>query len=55
MHKIIIPEQIVENPNFKLILVVKEWPTLFVHTKYISTCSVLSLQQKLKYTQASVC
>ena len=24
MHKIIIPEQIVENPNFKLILVVKE-------------------------------
>ena len=24
MHPIIIPEQIVENPNFKLILVVKE-------------------------------
>jgi hypothetical protein len=24
MHIIIIPEQIVENPNFKLILVVKE-------------------------------
>ena len=27
MHIIIIPEQIVENPNFKPILVVKEWPT----------------------------
>jgi hypothetical protein len=27
MYKIIIPEQIVENPNFKMILVVKEWPT----------------------------
>ena len=26
-HIIIIPEQIVENPNFNLILVVKEWPT----------------------------
>ena len=24
----IIPEQIGENPNFKLILVVKEWPTI---------------------------
>ena len=26
----IIPEQIVENPNFKLILVVKDWPTFCV-------------------------
>jgi hypothetical protein len=30
IHKIIIPEQIVKNPNFKLILVVKEWPTFCV-------------------------
>ena len=29
MHIIIIPEQIVENPNFKPILVVKEWPTFY--------------------------
>ena len=28
IHKIIIPEQFFENPNFKMILVVKEWPTL---------------------------
>jgi hypothetical protein len=55
MHKIIIPEQIVENPNFKLILVVKELPTLIVRTKYISMNSVLSLHEKLKYTHASVC
>ena len=26
MHILIIPEQIVENHNFKPILVVKEWP-----------------------------
>ena len=30
MHIIKIPEQIVENPNLKLILVVKEWPTFVV-------------------------
>ena len=38
MHKTIIPEQIVENPNFKPLLVVKEWPTLMwflCRTKYI--------------------
>ena len=29
MHIIIIPEQIVENPNFKLILVVKECSTFW--------------------------
>ena len=38
MHKLIIPEQIAENPNFKPILVIKEWPTFLCfmsRTKYI--------------------
>ena len=29
IHKIKIPEQIVENPNFKTILIVKEWSTFW--------------------------
>ena len=58
MHKIIILEQIVENPNFKPILVIKGLSTILYFLsciKYISMFSVLSLQQKLKYTQVSVC
>ena len=38
MHKVINPEQIIENPNFKPLLVVKEWPILMwflCRTKYI--------------------
>jgi hypothetical protein len=48
IHKIIIPEQIVENPNFNLILVVKEWSTFcgFCATPNIFACSLPSLQQK---------
>ena len=41
MHKLIIPEQIVENPNFKQILVVKERPPFLCfmsRTKYIVYC-----------------
>ena len=29
MHIIIIPEKIVENPNFKLIIIVNEWLTFW--------------------------
>ena len=54
MNIIIIPEQIVKNPNFKPILVVKEQSTFF-RTKYISMFNVISLQQKLNYSQLSVC
>ena len=48
IHIIIIPEQIVENPNFKLILVVKEWSTFlgFCATPNIFAFSLMSLQQK---------
>jgi hypothetical protein len=48
MHIIIIPEQIIENLNFKLILVVKEWSTFwgFCATSNIFACSLMSLQQK---------
>ena len=42
IHKIIIPEQIVENPIFKPILVVKEWSTFcgFYATPNIFVCSL---------------
>ena len=56
MHKSIIPEQIVENPNFKPLLVVKEWPTFcgFCAAPNIFACILLSLQKKLiKCKQAS--
>ena len=58
MHESIIPEQIVENPNFKPLLVVKEWPTFcgFCAAPNIFACSLLSLQKKLiKYKQPSAC
>ena len=56
IHRIIIPGQIVENPNFQPILVVKEWSTFcgFYAAPNIFACSLLSLLQKLiKYKQAS--
>ena len=45
IHKIIIPEQIVENPDFKPILGVKESPTFcdFYAAPIIFACSLLSL------------
>ena len=60
MHKIIIPGQIVENPNLKPILVVKVQLTFCGYRAAPNIlacvlCSVLSLQQKLKYKLASVC
>ena len=53
IYKIIIPEQIVENPNFKPILVVKEWPTflfffvthqIYLHVVYCHNSKFLTIK-----------
>ena len=54
IHKIIIPRQIVENPNFKPILVVKVWQIFLwflCRTKYICMLFTVTTAEINKYTE----